>query len=189
RAPMITSASMARMPGRTMARVARMLPMAVRTSSLHRSVMDVPSSYYAARRGGASSLLHRARDEPPDQKPLQPDDDQHGWKAGQHRPRCDVAPRHLEDSWKERQRHRDRPARLRDRERVGEQEFVPAEEKGQERGGGGAGAPAREPDAREGATRDRPLHRRRLLGLDRDLADEPGEGPEGGRGGGGGGGA
>src|SRR5262245_22530779 len=151
RPPRITSASMARMLGRTVARVTRMLPMAVRTSSLQRSVMAVPPSYYAARRGGASSLLHRARDEPPDQEPLQPDDDQHGWKAGQHRRRRDVAPRHLEDSSKERQRHRDRPARLRDRERVGEQEFVPAEEKGQERGSREAGPQERDHDPAEEA--------------------------------------
>src|SRR5215475_10680961 len=78
RAPSATSASMARMPGRTVARVARMFPMAVRTRSLQRSVMDVLSSYYAARRGGAPSLLHRARDEASDQETLQPDDDQHG---------------------------------------------------------------------------------------------------------------
>src|SRR5215475_14549563 len=139
RAPMITSASMARMPGRTVARVARMLPMAVRTRSLQRSVMDVSSSYYAVRRAGAPSLLHRARDEASDQKALQTDDDQHRWKAGQHGRRRDVAPRHLEDSREERERHRDRAARLGDRERVGEQEFVPAEEKRQERRGREAG--------------------------------------------------
>src|SRR5215470_10880072 len=96
RPPMITSASMARMLGMTMARVARMFSMAVRTSSLQRSVMDVPSMYYAARRAGMSSLLHRARDQASDQEALQPDDDQHGRKAGQHRRRRDVTPWHLE---------------------------------------------------------------------------------------------
>src|SRR5262245_40675552 len=179
KAPSITSASMARMPGRTVARVARMLPMAVRTRSLQRSVMDVSSSYYAVRRAGARSLLHRARDEAPDQEALQSDDDQHGWKAGQHRRCRDVAPRYLEDSREERQRDRDRAARLRDRERVGEQEFVPAEEKGQERRGRKAGRQQRDHDPAKEARQPCPVHRRRLLRLDRNLADEPGEKPDG----------
>src|SRR4029450_3532286 len=179
RAPSITSASMARMLGRTVARVARMLPMAVRTRSLQRSVMDVPSSYYAARRAGGPSLLHRARDEASDQEALQSDDDQHGWKAGQHRRRRDVAPRPLEDSREERQRYRDRAARLRDRERVGEQEFVPAEKKRQERSGRAAGRHERERDPAKEAGQPCPVHRRRLLRLDRNLAGEPGEKREG----------
>src|SRR5712691_62692 len=73
-APSATSASMARMLGNTAPRVTLMLPIAVRTRSLQRSVMDVPSSWYSV--GG--SLLHRAGDESPDQEALQHDDDQHG---------------------------------------------------------------------------------------------------------------
>src|SRR5262249_61129387 len=142
------------------------------TRSLQRSVMDVPSSYYAARRAGAPSLLHRSRDEAPDQEALQSNDDQHGWKAGQHRRRRNVAPRHLEDSREERQRDRDGAARLRNRERVGEQEFVPAEKKRQERCGREAGRQQRDDDPAKETGQPRPVHRRRPPRLERNLEDE-----------------
>src|SRR2546425_1252221 len=173
-APSATSASMARMLGNTAPRVTLMLPIAVRTRSLQRSVMDVPSSWYSA--GG--SLLHRAGDESPDQEALQHDDDQHGRNAREHRGGGDVAPRDLEDPWEERQRHRDRAARAGDGERVGKQELVPAEEKRQERRGGEPGRQQRDHDPPKDSEEAGPVHGRGLLGLDRDFADEPGEQPD-----------
>src|SRR3989338_6727310 len=129
-------------------------------------------------RDGRRSVLHRAGEEPADEEPLEPDDDQHGWQARQHGRRGDVAPRDLEDAREEGERHGNRPARLRGRERVGEEELVPAEEERQERRRGDPRGEQRDDDP--AARRQDPgaVDRRGLLGLHGNLADEAGEEPD-----------
>src|SRR5437667_89592 len=120
-------------------------------------------------------LFECAGDEPADQEPLEPDHDEHGRQARQHGRGGDVAPGHLVDAGEERERDRNRPARLRGRERVREEELVPAEQERQERG---RGDPGREPgrhDPAERRERAGAVDGRSLLGLAGNLADEPDE--------------
>src|SRR6266849_3048855 len=81
---------------------------------------------------GLPLLPQGAGEEAADQVALQADNEGDGRDAGKDGGRRDVAPGHLEDAGKERERHGHGAAGFGRRERVGEEELVPREEKGQE---------------------------------------------------------
>src|SRR6266404_3877036 len=105
-------------------------------------------------------------------------DERHGHDDGR---RHDAPPRKLETrgAADERDRHRDRPALVREREGDREQELVPRADEREQPGGGERGPEQRHEYAGDDGERFRPVHQRGLLQLLRQLAHEGGQHPGG----------